>query len=83
MVEKINDRFDDIYINVNEENYFINSEKQFESACKEHLKHFLIEGNNNIGVYKFKLRLPSQFKKTEPDLFAISNDYKYFAIIAN
>ena len=63
--------------------YFWSDESSFEQMSKQRLPKILEDHLciNDVYVFNFKLRLDSEYGQVEPDLFAFSSDYKYFALI--
>lgn len=80
--QKIIDREHERYDSVNEKDLFTRSEKKFEKLCKKILPKFLSNERKKIEIFNFTYLLISyEWGGVEADLFAISSDYKYFAII--
>jgi hypothetical protein len=61
--------------------FFKGDEFSFQGICKQVLPDLLSKKNKKVNVFNFDLLLRSGWGNTKPDLFAFSDDYKYFAII--
>lgn len=80
MIKKILDNSKNIYTSVPEYT-FVGDEKRFENICKRELHHFLYDEDETVEIFNFEYTFVSDWDNARPDLFAISKDYKYFAII--
>lgn len=80
MIKKIIDSSKNIYTSV-AEHTFNGDEKRFENICKRELHHFLSDKDDVVEIFNFEYTFVSDWDNAKPDLFAISKDYKYFAII--